>query len=81
MKIDRISYKQKFPTFQFLNMDVGFEASVEPGADVLKELKLLKETAELFHRQEFPHFYTENGKPITIEPVQEEQVKGQGNKR
>lgn len=72
MTVDRINLKQKFPTFQFLNMDIGFEGSIEPGEDIMKALETLQNVAQSFHKQQFPHFYTESGKPITVDPVPED---------
>ncbi len=74
MEIKTVTYKQKFPTFQYLNCDIGFEASVPPGKDPLEVLKELQNLSELFHKQSFPHLYTPNGKPITFEQVGETQV-------
>ena len=72
MKILTISYKQKFPTGSFLNCDIGFEASIEPGEDINDALSTLQNHAQAFHKSSFPHLYTENGKPITIVQVEED---------
>lgn len=57
MTITSISYKQKFPTFQFLNCDIGFDGSLGDNENPLEALKKLKTIAEAFHKQEFPHMY------------------------
>lgn len=57
MTITSINYKQKFPTFQFLNCDIGFEVSLGENESPSEALKKLKTIAEAFHKQEFPHMY------------------------
>lgn len=77
MKITTINYKQKFPTFQFLNCDIGFKGTLGENEDPLNALKQLKTIAEAFHKQEFPHLYNDNqqeAQGTTITPVQEERV-------
>lgn len=72
MNIDRITYKKKFPTGMFLNEDIGFECSIDSNFDEpLSVINLLRELAELSHKKQYPHLYTSNGKPITIEQVPE----------
>lgn len=56
----KISYKQKFPTWQFLNCDIGFEIDVPEGENPLEKMKELKNLAAEFHKQEFPHLYQDN---------------------
>ena len=68
MKIDRITYKEKFYTFQYLNCDIGMECSIDEGENILEAIKKLRDTCIEFHKQEFPNLYS-NGKPITVEQV------------
>jgi len=68
MTITSTSFKQKFPTFQFLNCDIGFEASLGENEDPLEALKKLKTISEAFHKQEFPHLYESVSFHVTPEP-------------
>ncbi len=74
MKITTTNYKQKFPTFQFLNCDIGFDGSLEEGENPLDALKQLKTIAEAFHKQEFPHLYNGNEQPQFAETSHQQEV-------
>lgn len=64
----KISYKEKFPTFQFLNCDIGFETDMDDSANPMEKLKELRNMAIAFHKQEFPHFYTDDKQSPTTPP-------------
>lgn len=60
MKIITVSYKKKFPAGVYLNEDIGFEASVDDTEDPLKTINLLRELAELSHKEKYPQYYQPN---------------------
>jgi len=86
MTITSASYKEKFPTFQFCNCDIGFEGSLGESENPLIALKQLRELAIAFHKQEFPHLYDQSfvrpSEPLRVEvpltfaqrPKSEEQI-------
>lgn len=50
---------------------------IESALDVIEQLRQL---AEFSHKEKYPHLYTENGKPITIEQVPQEEIIPDKNK-
>lgn len=69
MKIKTAYYKKKFPTFQFLNEDIGFEGELDDTEDPLLAIAELKRLAEKFHREGNPHLYQEPSPEIPSTPL------------
>ena len=65
MKIQKVEYSKLLPTGVFANERIGFEASVEDGESPIDVIAELRNLCELSHKSQYPHLYTENGKPVT----------------
>lgn len=87
MTITKVEYSKLLPTGIYSNERIGFEAELgyTPNTDStdgypmipenpLEAISKLRQLAEQSHKEQYPHLYTENGKPITYSgevPVQQ----------
>lgn len=59
MPLKGTTYKRKYPTFQFLNEDIGFEWEIVEGENWEEIQDQLKAMADKQHRKNNPHLYQE----------------------
>ena len=71
MKIDKVTFQTTYNIGPFLNVKVGFEASVSDGENEFAALTTLKQTADEWHKLEYPHLYQEqSGVPFVKTPIE-----------
>lgn len=77
MPLKGTSYKRKYPTFQFLNEDIGFEWEIVEGEDWEEVQDNLKAMADKQHRKNNPHLYMDNNMDTVskFQPLIEEEIK------